>query len=376
MNVAQDSFPPRFNDQVRGAIPDKEIRRIEEERASNRIIAGKKIITFMNNEEGSQIIRSTDTWEFKKRVREVISRLLSGCQDYFSRKHHLPFEEEENGFKEDKTTRLGSHYLLKHLPIGSDSNLINEGDFWNLETDIESQKMIADALVEIHEMIRSLPPEAHELFPIKPEGRRLGHYVRTGLLTGYQALLWNEKNPTRQVDARIATHAGYGHDLGKEHPEVLPYIKFEGKLNPEVFEIVKKHPVFGALAWIYLQEKGFISYSRKDHVDLQGGSLLHHVNFTERSYPPFINPVSFADIPLITRMISVADAFDSMTSERPHHNRNKTAEEAIEELKRCACLPWNKSMTKGQHNEKQFDPVVVMNFIELNARPQTFKLAA
>jgi HD-GYP domain-containing protein (c-di-GMP phosphodiesterase class II) len=41
------------------------------------------------------------------------------------------------------------------------------------------------------------------------------------------------------------------------------------------------------------------------------------------------------DIPLEARLLSVADAYDAMTSLRPYHNQ-RSSEEAIAELKRCA----------------------------------------
>jgi len=40
-------------------------------------------------------------------------------------------------------------------------------------------------------------------------------------------------------------------------------------------------------------------------------------------------------IPLEARLLSVADAYDAMTSLRPYHNQ-RSSQEAVEELKRCA----------------------------------------
>ena len=54
------------------------------------------------------------------------------------------------------------------------------------------------------------------------------------------------------------------------------------------------------------------------------------------------------DIPLIARIIAVADAFDAMTTNRPYRKK-KTVEEAIQELKA-------KSGT-------QFDPIIVSAFL-------------
>ncbi|MFQ6013944.1 MAG: HD domain-containing phosphohydrolase [Anaerolineae bacterium] len=55
-------------------------------------------------------------------------------------------------------------------------------------------------------------------------------------------------------------------------------------------------------------------------------------------------------IPLASRIIAVADAYDAMTTDRPYR-KAKTREEAIEELRRCAGT--------------QFDPQVVEAFLRM-----------
>jgi HD-GYP domain-containing protein (c-di-GMP phosphodiesterase class II) len=59
------------------------------------------------------------------------------------------------------------------------------------------------------------------------------------------------------------------------------------------------------------------------------------------------------DIPLGARIVSVCDAYDAMTSERPYQ-RSLGHDEAIAELRRCAGT--------------QFDPDVVAAFCRVNAR--------
>jgi len=55
------------------------------------------------------------------------------------------------------------------------------------------------------------------------------------------------------------------------------------------------------------------------------------------------------EIPLECRILSIADAFDAMTSDRPYR-RALSRETALEELKRCAGV--------------QFDPELVARFIK------------
>jgi HD-GYP domain-containing protein (c-di-GMP phosphodiesterase class II) len=68
------------------------------------------------------------------------------------------------------------------------------------------------------------------------------------------------------------------------------------------------------------------------------------------------------EIPLPSRIIFAADAFDAMTSERPYRDP-LTVEQAIAELRQCA--------------GSQFDPMVVeMLLREIDAAPVPEVLAA
>ena len=75
--------------------------------------------------------------------------------------------------------------------------------------------------------------------------------------------------------------------------------------------------------------------------------LHHHEHFDGKGYP---EKLSGADIPLPGRIISVADAFDAMTSDRPYRSK-VTNDQAVFELKKGA--------------GKQFDPQVVEAFIDI-----------
>jgi putative nucleotidyltransferase with HDIG domain len=76
----------------------------------------------------------------------------------------------------------------------------------------------------------------------------------------------------------------------------------------------------------------------------------HHEHYDGSGYPAGLRA---DEIPLLARILSVADAFEAMTSDRPYRS-GRSVEDAIEELKRCS----------GQ----QFDPRVVVVFSELLAR--------
>jgi HD-GYP domain-containing protein (c-di-GMP phosphodiesterase class II) len=54
------------------------------------------------------------------------------------------------------------------------------------------------------------------------------------------------------------------------------------------------------------------------------------------------------DIPLVARIIAVADTYDAMTTDRPYR-KSLTEEEAVEEIRRCA--------------GSQFDEAVALAFL-------------
>lgn len=125
------------------------------------------------------------------------------------------------------------------------------------------------------------------------------------------------------------------HDIGKISIDDSILSK-KGSLNEAEWEIIKKHP-----------ETGYrIASNIKELSHIADAILSHHEKWDGTGYP---QGLSKEDIPLMSRILSVCDAYDVMTNERPY-KRKFTKEEAIEELIRC----------KGT----QFDPKIVDIFIE------------
>ena len=110
-----------------------------------------------------------------------------------------------------------------------------------------------------------------------------------------------------------------------------------GKLTDEEFEIIKSHTVCG----------GEILSSFKSLEKAGEGALYHHERFDGRGYP---EGRAGEDIPLIARMICVADSFDAMNTNRVYRKK-LTKEEILGELER----------NKG----KQFDPRIADVMLEL-----------
>ncbi len=133
--------------------------------------------------------------------------------------------------------------------------------------------------------------------------------------------------------------AGLLHDIGKIGTyDVL--LDKPGKLTDEEFELVKKHPRKGAEILAPIRQLN----------DVIPGILHHHERYDGRGYP---DGLKGEGIPLQARILCVADAFDSMTADRPYRP-SPGKEYAVSEFKRCLGT--------------QFDPLVAEAFLRVMDR--------
>ncbi|MBI5026932.1 MAG: HD-GYP domain-containing protein, partial [Nitrospirae bacterium] len=130
--------------------------------------------------------------------------------------------------------------------------------------------------------------------------------------------------------------AGLLHDIGKigTYDGVLDK---PGQLTDEEYEVVKRHPGKGADVLSPISQLG----------DIIPWIRGHHERYDGKGYP---DGLKGEEIPLQARILSVADAYDSMTAERPYR-KTPGREKAIEELKRYSGI--------------QFDPEVVDIFLKV-----------
>ncbi|GAB6167843.1 diguanylate cyclase [Clostridium carnis] len=109
------------------------------------------------------------------------------------------------------------------------------------------------------------------------------------------------------------------HDIGKiAIPEEI--LMKAGELTKEEYEIMKTHT-----------EKGFrIAQTTPDLAHIARGILTHHERWDGKGYPLGLMG---EDIPLVARIVSVADAYDAMTNDRVYKNR-VTKKQALNEIKK------------------------------------------
>lgn len=160
-----------------------------------------------------------------------------------------------------------------------------------------------------------------------------GHSERVALLAGQMASVMGLDHDTVEL-YRIA---GLVHDVGKIGvPEAV--LCKSARLSSSDFEFVRRHPQIG-------------HDILKDIPLLQPvlpGVLHHHERFDGRGYP---HGLAGQNIPLVARVLALADAFDAMSSNRAYRPA-RSRQQVTDEIRRCAGT--------------QFDPALVDMFLAMD----------
>ena len=159
-----------------------------------------------------------------------------------------------------------------------------------------------------------------------------GHSARVALYAAELAMAL--RMPAEQT--QVAYRGAMLHDLGKlSIMEAI--LRKPARLTVEEFALIKAHPVIGAQI---LEPVRFLSQET-------GAVRHHHERFDGAGYP---DGLQGEDIPLVARVVTVADVFDAITSDRPYRTA-LPPDEARREIVRG----------RGSH----FDPDVVDAFMQI-----------
>lgn len=136
--------------------------------------------------------------------------------------------------------------------------------------------------------------------------------------------------------------AGYLHDIGKiGTPDAI--LTKQGVLTPEEMDTMREHP--GASHKILMQARL--------HQEIKEMIRHHHERYDGSGYPDGLNG---EDIPLGSRILAVADAYEAMTADRPYR-QSLSRDEAVAELKRCC--------------GEQFDASIVEVFLQVRSEAES-----
>ena len=175
-----------------------------------------------------------------------------------------------------------------------------------------------------------------------------GHILRT---QAYLKIMLNAMIEKKLYESEFAAwdidlvlQSGQLHDVGKIAIGD-GILQKPGKLTPEEFAQVKEHTTFGAeiIDRIkgYATEHMFLEYARIF-------ALSHHERWDGNGYP---NGLKGDDIPLLGRVMALADVYDALVSERPY-KKPFTHEEAANII--------------VENRETHFDPALVDIFLTVS----------
>lgn len=158
--------------------------------------------------------------------------------------------------------------------------------------------------------------------------------ARIALLIGARLSFSPEQMHAVEVGALL-------HDLGKIGIPDQILLKPD-RLTREEYEVIKGHPELGARIIAPLPELAPALPAVK----------YHHERFDGRGYP---DGLGGEDIPLVARVISLADAFDAMIRDRLYSSA-MSEKDALEEIE--------------QNSGTQFDPAIVKAFLGVMEEPE------
>lgn len=152
-----------------------------------------------------------------------------------------------------------------------------------------------------------------------------GHTMR---VTSYAAVLGAAMGLDGQ-DLIVLRRAAQFHDIGKLVIDIS-CIQKNGPLSADERQLINEHPGVGANI---IKPLGFME--REQFIIRH-----HHERMDGTGYP---DGLTGNELDKLTKILTVADSYDAMTSFR-NYRRNMNMEEAVEELKRCAGTQFDKEI--------------------------------
>jgi response regulator RpfG family c-di-GMP phosphodiesterase len=190
---------------------------------------------------------------------------------------------------------------------------------------IENAKLYEDLQATFQQTIEGLARAIDKM-----DRYTAGHSSRVAIYSTYLA----KRLGMNAIEVEIVRQSALMHDVGKIG--CVMNLNKPGKLTQDEYEVFKKHPGFGH---DILEPIKFLH-------PLIPGVHLHHERWDGRGYPLGLKANG---VPIMARIIAVADTYDAMTSDRAYRQA-LPHDVAVGEIERCS--------------GSQFDPDVAGPFIQ------------
>ena len=178
-----------------------------------------------------------------------------------------------------------------------------------------------------------------------------GHSERVAFISRWIAERYSEKHHLEKDYVHKVYLAGLLHDIGKIGiPEAV--LCKNGMLDKDERNLIKSHPRIGAT----------ILSEIKQMSEVLEGALCHHERPDGKGYP---DGLIGSQIPLIGKIISLADAFDAMTSRRVYRDA-MDIDTAIDQIRRNTGTQFDEEVAKVflESDVKKLWAIIQDGFIE------------
>ncbi len=202
-----------------------------------------------------------------------------------------------------------------------------------LLTTIASQVSVAIDNARLYRMLQENSYRTVQALAVTLEAKDRYTHGHSARVTDYSVLVAKRMN-LGDEDVERLRYAAQLHDVGKIGIDEA-ILRKPTSLTDGEREAVQEHPIIGERI---LEPLDFLA-------DVKTIIRHHHERWDGRGYP---DGIGGADIGTLTQIMSVADAYDAMTSERPYRHA-RSVHDALSELVRC----------RGS----QFDPAVIDEFV-------------
>lgn len=214
----------------------------------------------------------------------------------------------------------------------------NEGDLKMLST-LSGQVAMAIHNAQLFGQLEDLYIETLKAFIMAIEAKDSYTRGHSEEVATYALLIAETLGLSKEENNKLM-RASLLHDIGKIGLKEEILLK-PTKLTKKEYDIIKKHPSIG------VQIIGSIT-SLQETVPI---ILHHHEHYDGNGYPANLKG---ENIPLSSRILAVADAYQAMISDRPYR-KTLGQTEALEELQKNA--------------GSQFDPQIVQAFLKIMKKP-------